>query len=95
MNQEITNSIMYQMNQHLDNEQLMELKKVLMNVLDETDNSVDDSFDLLNHFIATKRLEGRSEKTLKYYRATVEKVLKKGWAAVIEKTVDDFGSMKE
>jgi site-specific recombinase XerD len=82
MNQEITNSIMYQMNQHLDNEQLMELKKVLMNVLDETDNSVDDSFDLLNHFIATKRLEGRSEKTLKYYSTTVEKVLN-----VIDKNV--------
>lgn len=62
------------MNQYLDNEQLMELKKVLVNLLNNTDNSIDDSYELLNHFIATKRLEGRSEKTLKYYKSTVEKV---------------------
>ncbi len=75
MNQEIINSIMYRMNHYLDNEQLMELKKVLVKVLDDNESSIDDSFDLLDHFIATKRLEGRSEKTLKYYRTTVEKVL--------------------
>lgn len=75
MNQEIINSIMYQMNHHLDNEQLMELKRILVKVLDDTESSIDDSFELLDHFISTKRLEGRSEKTLKYYKSTIDKVL--------------------
>ena len=75
MNQEIINSVMYQMNPFLDNEQLMELKKVLENVINEDERSEDDSFDLLKRFISTKKLEGRSDKTLKYYKSTVEKML--------------------
>ena len=69
------NSVMYQMNPFLDNEQLMELKKVLENVINEDERSEDDSFDLLKRFISTKKLEGRSDKTLKYYKSTVEKML--------------------
>jgi site-specific recombinase XerD len=63
------------MNPFLDNEQLMELKKVLENVINEDERSEDDSFDLLKRFISTKKLEGRSDKTLKYYKSTVEKML--------------------
>jgi integrase/recombinase XerD len=75
MNQEIINTIMYQMNLHLDNQQLMKLKQVLEQVMNNNDESEDDSFELLNLFIATKKLEGRSDKTLKYYRNTVNKML--------------------
>ena len=75
MNQEIINSVMYQMNPFLDNQQLMELKKVLENVINEDECSKDDSFELLKRFISTKKLEGRSDKTLKYYKSTVEKML--------------------
>ena len=75
MNQEIINSVMYQMNPFLDNQQLMELKKVLETVVNENEGSVDDSFEFLNRFIATKKLEGRSDKTLKYYKNTVDKML--------------------
>ncbi len=32
----------------------------------------DDSNDFIAMFIATKRLEGCSEKTLKYYRTTID-----------------------
>lgn len=74
MNQEMINSIMYQMDQHLDNRQLMKLKQVLVQVMNN-DDSDDDSFELLNRFIATKKLEGRSDKTLKYYKDTVSKML--------------------
>ena len=35
----------------------------------------DDSFELLKRFISTKKLEGRSDKALKYYKSTVEKML--------------------
>ena len=82
MNQEIINSVMYQMIPFLDNEQLMELKKVLENVINEEERSEDDSFELLKRFISTKKLEGRSDKTLKYYKSTVEKML-----MVIDKNV--------
>lgn len=82
MNQEIINSIMYQMNPYLDNKQLMEFKKVLENVIKDNEDLEDDSFVLLNHFIATKKLEGRSDKTLKYYKNTAEKMLQ-----VIDKNV--------
>ena len=75
MDQEIINSIMHQMNPHLDNQQLMELKKVLETILNDNETREDDSFELLNRFIATKKLEGRSDKTLKYYRNTVDKML--------------------
>lgn len=76
MYQEIINSIMYQMNQHLDNKQLMELQKVLEIVMNDNENAEDDSFELLNRFISTKKLEGRSDKTLKYYKSTVDKMLR-------------------
>ena len=82
MNQEIINSVMYQMNHILDNQQLMELKKVLENVINEDERSEDDSFELLKRFISTKKLEGRSDKTLKYYKSTVEKMI-----IVIDKNV--------
>ncbi|MBB5336116.1 site-specific tyrosine recombinase/integron integrase [Pectinatus brassicae] len=75
MNQEIINSVMYQMNRFLDNQQLMELKRVLENVINKEEISEDDSFELLKRFISTKKLEGRSDKTLKYYKSTVEKML--------------------
>lgn len=75
MNQEIINSIMYQMSLHLDNQQQIKLKQVLEQAMNNNDESEDDSFELLNHFIATKKLEGRSDKTLKYYRNTVVKML--------------------
>lgn len=53
----------------------MKLKQVLEQAMNHTDDSKDDSFELLNRFISTKKLEGRSDKTLKYYKNTVDKML--------------------
>ena len=53
----------------------MKLKQVLEQAINNNDESEDDSFELLNHFIATKKLEGRLDKTLKYYRNTINKML--------------------
>lgn len=90
MNQEIINSVMYQMISFLDNQQLMELKKVLENVINEDENSEDDSLELLKRFISTKKLEGRSDKTLKYYKSTVEKMLQATNKNVKAITTDDL-----
>lgn len=75
MNQEIMNSIMYQMSLYLDNQQQIKLKQVLEKVMNSNNDLQADSIELLNRFIATKKLEGRSEKTLKYYKSTVDKML--------------------
>lgn len=75
MNQQIINTVMYQMNQYLDNQQLLRLKTVLENTMNGGESEENNSLKLLERFIATKKLEGRSEKTLKYYRNTVEKML--------------------
>lgn len=90
MNQEIINSVMYQMNPFLDNKQLMELKKVLENVINEDERIEDDSFELLKRFISTKKLEGRSDKTLKYYKSTIEKMLQAIDKNVKAITTDDL-----
>ena len=74
MNQEKINIIMSKMTNILDNMQLLQLKKVLEEV-DSEEKNENDSGNLLNRFISTKRLEGRSERTLSYYQMTIEKML--------------------
>ena len=65
----------------LDNAQMKKLHEVLQHVLrnktvTETDDSATasvtfDNQELLNTFLSAKRVEGCSEKTLKYYKATI------------------------
>lgn len=59
MNQELINTIMYQMNLHLDNYQLMKLNLVLEEVMNVSDDLEDNYIELLERFIATRKLEGR------------------------------------
>ena len=78
MKQQIIESIIQQMLQHLDNVQLQRLKSVLEHELfdceikTQTKSDEDDGNQLLDSFITAKRIEGCSEKTLKYYRTTIE-----------------------
>ena len=77
MRQQIIIDVMQQMLPHLDNAQMQKLQKVLeytlhgceITVLEENDN---DNSQLVESFISAKRIEGCSEKTLKYYRTTIE-----------------------
>lgn len=78
MKQKIMEEIMQQMLPHLDNVQLHKLQEVLNHSLynyeisekiAETEN---DSQKLIDAFVYAKRIEGCSEKTLKYYRTTIE-----------------------
>lgn len=79
MNQNIINDIETQMQKVLDNSQLEKLHEVLnyylqgctvtFNEEEETD------LDYISMFIAAKRIEGRSEKSLSYYLATIEKMV--------------------
>ena len=78
MKQQIIESIIQQMLQHLDDVQLQRLKSVLEHELFDCEiktqakRDEDDGNQLLDSFITAKRIEGCSEKTLKYYRTTIE-----------------------
>lgn len=79
MKEKILTNVLQQMLPYLDNYQLQKLRQSLeqelhgyevvsiSNIVDEDDNC-----ELISRFIASKRIEGRSEKTLKYYQTTIE-----------------------
>lgn len=79
MKEKIVNNVMQQMYVCLDNMQGATLKKVLESELSKyeiTDMSSvveeDNPKELINLFISAKRIEGCSNKTLKYYESTIE-----------------------
>lgn len=78
MKQELIADIMQQMLPYLDNAQIKQLKNALEQTLfyyevaQSADGWEDDnSQELIAAFIAAKRIEGCSEKTLKYYETTI------------------------
>lgn len=79
MKQQIITQVVQQMMSHLDNGQLQQLQRALTCVLFDCEIVVSKERDvghdnpkLIETFIAAKRIEGCSEKTLKYYRTTIE-----------------------
>lgn len=67
----------------LNNMQMEELHRVLMRKLDglslaDGDNKkgLEEELDYCNAFICAKRVEGCSEKSIKYYKSTIENMLK-------------------
>lgn len=84
MKEALINEVMQNMLPYLDNRQLVELQKVLKQALhnktvieDEVDSKKieEDNQRLTDLFIAAKRVEGRSEKSLKYYSVTITTML--------------------
>lgn len=82
MKQELKAEIMQQMLPYLDNAQLKQLKQVLEQAFfcyDVTKSEVskknDDSNELVSMFVAAKRIEGCSEKTLMYYLTTINTMI--------------------
>ena len=79
MKRQIITDVVQQMLPHLDNAQLKQLQKVLECTLlgcnitkQEEKETTNDNPKLIDSFISAKRIEGCSEKTLKYYRTTIE-----------------------
>ena len=76
MKQKIMEDIVQQMLPFLDNAQLNKLQEILELSLFEyeiggsTIETEDDSQELINSFVYAKRIEGCSEKSLKYYKGT-------------------------
>ena len=92
MNQETANYIMQRMSKYLDNSQMIKLKDTLDESLRRSEDGIleKSSQELLDMFIATKRLEGRSEKTLFLYRFNIEKMLEKSDKNVCVMNTDDI-----
>ncbi|MCR4929099.1 MAG: tyrosine-type recombinase/integrase [Lachnospiraceae bacterium] len=79
MKKEFMEEVMQHMLSCLDNAQLKQLRQAMEHALrryEVTDLEIqleeDDSNNLIASFIAAKRIEGCSEKTLKYYRTTID-----------------------
>lgn len=79
MKENLMTKLLQQMLPYLDNAQLKQLKQAMEQTLfyyevtcAKTKPEEDDSNDLIAMFIAAKRIEGCSEKTLKYYRTTID-----------------------
>lgn len=79
MRDELISEVVQRMLPYLDNKQLADLQSNLNQVLQRYDvefikggNTENDSQELVEKFISAKRVEGCSEKTLKYYLATIE-----------------------
>jgi site-specific recombinase XerD len=95
MKQKLISDIESQMQKVLDNSQLEELHRVLMYcmhdcVISSSEKSAEDDIDYISMFLAAKKIEGRSEKSLKYYQSTVEKMVQKVGKTVKHITTDDL-----
>ena len=81
MKNELITDIVQQMLPYLDNSQTKKLQQVLEHalfqyeIIEAVAPSNDDSENLVNIFIAAKRIEGCSEKALKYYQATIDAMI--------------------
>lgn len=85
MKEAIINEIMQEMLPYLDNCQLIKLKKSLQQALQDktiteeksnAEKSEEENLRLTDLFIAAKRVEGCSEKSIKYYSVTIATMLK-------------------
>ncbi len=94
MKEQLIRNILHGMTGVIDSRQADELKNVLcrefgrVSVKEQTESDPQDTSEnahFLASFIAAKRVEGCSEKTLTYYKTTIEKLL-----AALEKWVKDI-----
>jgi integrase/recombinase XerD len=98
MKQKLINEVMQEMLGSLNNAQLERLQEVLEHALfhkeiTETEQGLENgttNMQLLESFLSSKRIEGCSEKSLAYYRTTIETMLAKVEKNVREMTTDDL-----
>ena len=81
MKEQLISEIQRRMLPYLTNEQLLQLGDAIAEALEgatvtfENTEQCSDNIDSVDAFITAKRIEGCSEKTLKYYRKTIEAML--------------------
>lgn len=95
MKQKLINDIESQMQKVLDNSQLEELHRVLIYCMHGVEISTlhsndEEKINYVDMFLAAKKIEGRSEKSLKYYQTTIEKMVEKIGKTIKHITTDDL-----
>lgn len=96
MKEQLITEVQQQMLPYLNNEQLCKLRSVIENCLYgveivQADQSQEQAHpDMAAAFIAAKRIEGCSEKTLSYYRKTIEAMVSGIGKPVQRITTDDI-----
>lgn len=98
MKEKILNEIRKEMGNVLTDSQMIELTRVLNNTManveilpvENREKHVVTNTSLLNLFLSAKRVEGCSEKTLKYYHSTIELLLKELPKEIKEITTNDL-----
>ncbi len=88
MNETLIGKIKKEMEYHLSADQMSQLDTVLRGCL--SDQAGDDNRDLVSLFLAAKRVEGCSEKTVKYYDSTIRNVLTSTGKSPTEMATDDL-----
>ena len=77
--------------QYLNNQQMEQLHRVLIRTLDDNnDSDNDEERDFLAVYIAAKRVEGCSDKTLHYYEASITNAINSIKKPVRQITTDDL-----
>lgn len=97
MKNELITEVVQQMLPYLDNAQTKQLKKVLEHTLfdyEVTENKnvvfADNNTNWIDMFIAAKRIEGCSEKTLNYYQKTIKDMVNGIDKEICHTTTDDL-----
>lgn len=99
MKENIIQAVITAMQHDLDCHQMARLKAVLNKELqdmeiseqiDSEDKRKEGNSDLLNSFISAKKIEGCSDKTLTYYRNTIERFIQSTNIAVCHVTTSDI-----
>lgn len=85
-------SILNEMAEYLSVAQMKKLQEVLLNHLSEEapQKEIIENSEYLKLFLDAKRIEGCSERTLQYYRATVEHLFSKITAPIRKVTTDEI-----
>lgn len=89
MNASLIKEIEQKMQGIIDSEQMGQLHQVLVGCLN-SDSDEENKLDLIKLFLAAKRVEGCSEKTVKYYDSTIRNAMKKIDKDIIQITTDDL-----
>lgn len=88
MTSQMITKIEQQMLAHLDNSQMKQLHAVLMSCLHEPCKQP--NVDHIQLFLAAKRVEGCSEKTIRYYSSTLRNAFESVKKEVLQVTTDDL-----
>lgn len=84
--------ILNEMSEYLSVSQMKKLQEVIIRVFSEKDVSKQqiDNSEFLKLFLEAKKIEGCSERTIQYYRVTIEKMLQKVTIPVRKITTEDM-----